>query len=82
VGLTFAADGALMVVDGDNHFLRRFDLAEGRLARWLGHPVRHGNPPIGAVVPWADATFHQPQAVAFDGARAAVLAEQALSVAE
>lgn len=82
VGLTFAADGALMVVDGDNHFLRRFDLVEGRLDRWLGHPVRHGNFPIGTVVPWADATFHQPQAVAFDGARAAVLAEQALSVAE
>lgn len=82
VGLTFADDGALIVVDGPNHLLRRLDLAAGQIERWLGHPVRHGNRPPGAVVPRDEATFHQPQAVALDGARAAVVAEQGISVAE
>ncbi|MCB9542885.1 MAG: hypothetical protein H6703_10600 [Myxococcales bacterium] len=82
VGLTFADDGALIIVDGPNHLLRRLDLAAGRIERWLGHPVRHGNRPPGAVVPRDEATFHAPQAVALAGARAAVVAEQGISVAE
>lgn len=82
VGLTFADDGALIIVDGQNHLLRRVDLAAGRIERWLGHPVRHGNRPPGAIVARDEATFHAPQAVALDGARAAVVAEQGISVAE
>lgn len=83
LGLTFAPDGGLLVVDGGNHLVRRIDLAAGTIQRWLGHPVRHGGRPAGAAVPWDEATFERPQAAAVgpDGALA-VVADAALSVGE
>lgn len=83
LGLTFAPDGGLLVVDGGNHLVRRIDLAAGTIQRWLGHPVRHGGHPPGATMPWDEATFERPQAAAVgpDGALA-VVADSALSVGE
>lgn len=63
-GLTFAPDGGLLVVDGDNHLIRRVDLDAGVVSRWLGHPTRHGGRATGTTLPWADATLEQPRAVA------------------
>lgn len=81
-GLTFAPDGNLLVVDGDNHLIRRVDLQAGVVERWLGHPSRHGGQVVGSTVPWAEATLEQPQAVAVapDGALG-VLTEFGLTVA-
>lgn len=81
-GLTWAPDGALLVVDGPNHLIRRLDLDARRIDRLVGHPTRHGNLPPGATVPLADATLYRPQAVGVGGGQLAIPAEYGLVVVE
>ncbi len=82
LGLTFDADGGLLVVDGGNHMVRRVDFTAGTITRWLGHPTRHGGFAAGARLPWSEATLERPQAVwADDAGGLAVVNEYAVMVA-
>jgi DNA-binding beta-propeller fold protein YncE len=71
-------EGGLLIVDAENHLIRRFDFAQQRLDRWLGHPLRHGGLAPGSQVPWDEMTFERPRAVASDADTLWVVSQAAL----